>query len=132
MNKTARSRLALALIVVFLSALGIAAYMVYTAFYNQILEKSMATIKVEEIRGTSPLQLRIMIDSSNSALVIRSVTTRRRGSEITVFCHQALVGLAKSTVDWGKAYVLTVPDSVNEVRFGRGSVVIWRRSSSTH
>jgi hypothetical protein len=132
-KKTTRFRLALVLLIVFLSALGIAAHMAYTAFYNRILERSEAwRLRFEEVSGTSPLQLKITTDTTQSAPVIRSVTVRRHDKEMTVLYHLALAGLAKPTLNWGEAYSLTVPDSVSEVRFGSHSEVIWHRSASTN
>jgi hypothetical protein len=132
-NKADRSRLVLGLLVVFLAALSVAGYKAYTAFYNQILERSETWhFRVEEVSGTSPLQLRITTDPLESAPVIRKVTIRGHNKEITVLYHLALAGLAKPTLNWGEAYSLTVPDSVNEVRFGRRAEIIWRRSSPTN
>jgi hypothetical protein len=131
-NQTARSRLSIGIPVVVLCALSLAGYKAYTTLYDQILERSGTWhLKVEEINGTSPLQLRVTTDTMGSAPVIRKVTTRRHNGEITILYHLALAGLAKPALYWGKAYTLTVPDSVNEVRFGRQEIVIWRRSGST-
>lgn len=130
MDKAARFRLVFAIFVVFLCALSIAGYKAYATFYNQILERPDAWhLRVEEIRGTSPLQLRITTDTTQSAPVIRKVTIRKHDREMTVLYHLASAGLAKPTLNWGEAYTLTVPDSVNEVRFGRHADVIWRRSN---
>jgi hypothetical protein len=132
-NSSARSRLILAVLVVFFSALSIAGYKAYAAFYNRPLERSEAWhLTVEEVSGTSPLQLRITTDTMQSAPVIRRVTIRRRDTEMTVQYHLALAGLAKPTLNWGEAYKLTIPDSVNEVRFGHHGEVIWRRSKPTN
>jgi hypothetical protein len=129
MNSAARFRLVLTITVVSLSGLTIAGYKAYAGFYNQILERSEAWhLRVEEVSGTSPLQLRITTDTMQSAPVIRKVTIRRHDSEMTVQYHLALAGLAKPTLNWGEAYTLTIPDSVNEVRFGHHAEVIWRRS----
>jgi hypothetical protein len=126
-----RSRFLLALLAVCLSAVGTAAYKAYAVFYNQILEKSETWhLNVEEVSNTSPLQLRITTGTIQSAPIIRSVTVEERDGEITILYHLAVAGLAKPALNWGEAYVLTVPDSVNEVRFGRHSQVIWRRSTS--
>jgi len=132
-NLTARFRLVLAILVVSLSALSIAGYKAYAALYNRTLERSEAWhLKVEEVSGTSPLQLRITTDTMQSAPVIRKVTIRRHDAEMAVQYHLALAGLAKPTVNWGEAYTLTIPDSVNEVRFGHHADVIWRRSKPTN
>lgn len=132
MNKTARSRLSIGILGAVLCALSLAAYKAYTTLYDQILERSGTWhLKVEEVDGASPLQLRITTDTMESAPVIRKVTTRTHNGETTILYHLALAGLAKPALYWGKAYILTVPDSVNEVRFGRQETIIWRRSGST-
>lgn len=110
--------------------IGIAAYYAYETFYNQILEQSAITrVKVEELNGTHPLQLKITIQSLNSAQDIRTVTTKRQGKLVSVRYHLALAGLVKPQIGWHEPYLLAVPDSVNEVRFGRDSQVIWRRDT---
>jgi hypothetical protein len=123
-----RSRILFALVLGFLFLSGNAAYNVYAAFYNHIMERSEAWhLTVEEVDGTHPLQLRITTGTVASAPIIRRVTTKRQGRAITVRYHLALAGLAKPELMWGAAYVLTVPDSVSELRFGRRSEVIWQR-----
>lgn len=130
MTKTVLSRFVLVLLVACLFALGMAAFKAYTILYNHILERSEAWhLRVEEVSRTFPLQLRITTDTIQSAPVIRSVTVKRHGSEMTVLYHLAVAGLAKPALNWGEAYVLIVPDSVSEVRFGRRSEIIWRRSN---
>jgi len=125
---TKRSRLLLCVLFGFLAAIGIAAYYAYAAFYNQILEESAITrVRVEELNGTHPLQLRITIESLNSAQDIRAVTTKTQMGSVSVQYHLALAGLVKPQLGWHEPYLLTVPDSVNEVSFGRNSQVIWRR-----
>lgn len=127
---TKRSRFLLGILFGFLAAIGIGAYYAYATFYNQILEESALTqVKVDELNGTHPLQLKITIKTVNSAQDIRTVTTKRHGRSVNVRYHLALAGLAKPQLGWHEPYLLTVPDSVNEVRFGRGSHVIWRRDT---
>ena len=110
------------------SIIGLAAYNAYSAFYNHIMEKSEAWhLKVEEVNGTHPLQLRIMIDPLGSAPIIRGVSVKTHGAEMTIMYHLALSGLAKPNLTWGEVYVLTVPDSVKDVRFGRSNELIWQR-----
>jgi hypothetical protein len=129
MTKSARFRTAVVLAAALLVAVCIAGYKAYSAFYNQILERSDTWhLKVEEASGTSPLRLRITVDPNQGYMVIREVTTRRSGRDLNVLYHLALVGLAKPKQDWGKAYTLTVPDSVLSVSFGDASEPIWRRS----
>ena len=133
MSSAARFRLVLAFVVLSLSALSVAGYKAYAAHYNRILEQSEAWhLRVEEVNGTSPLQLRITTDTLQSAPVIREVTIRRHDPEMTVQYHLALAGLAKPTLNWGEAYTLTVPNSMNEIRFGQHADVIWRRSKPTN
>ena len=129
MTKTKRFRFVLSILIVFLGALGLATLKAYNVFYDQILERSDTWhLRVEEVSGTSPLQIRITTDSYQSAPVIRKVTTRSQDHELTVFYHLAIAGLAKPSLNWGEAYTLTVPNSVDEVRFGHRAELIWSRS----
>jgi hypothetical protein len=127
---TKRSRFLLGALIGFLAAIGIAAYYAYAPLYNQILEESPVTqVMVEEVNGTQPLQLRITVKSLNSAQDIRTVTAKTQGRSVNVQYHLALTGLVKPQLGWHEPYLLTVSDSVNEVRFGRCSQVIWRRNT---
>ena len=127
---TKRSRLLLGLLIGFLAAAGIAAYFAYETFYNQTLEESALTqVRVEELNETDPVQLRIIVKSLNSSQDIRKVTASTQGRSISIQYHLALAGLTKSKLGWHEPYLLTVPDSVNEVRFGRRSQLIWRRGT---
>lgn len=127
---TKRSRFRLGILFGFLAAIGIAASYAYATFYDQILEESSLTrVKVEELNGTHPLQLRITVQSLNSAQDIRAVTTKRQGESVGVRYHLALAGLVKPQLGWHEPYSLTIPDSVSEVRFGRDSQVVWRRDT---
>jgi hypothetical protein len=120
-----------AVILAILSIVGIATYKVYSALYNHIMEKSEALhLRVEETSGTHPLQLRITTDPLGSAPIIRSVSVKTHGTEITILYHLALAGLAKPALSWGQVYALTIPDSVKEVRFGRCKEVIWQRRNT--
>lgn len=133
MNRASRLRLARVILVVCLSVLGIAAYKVYSALYNHLLERSEALhLKVEEVRGTSPLELKITVDTNQGFTVIRRISVNRNGGEMTLLYHIGLSGDAPPAVFWGKPYTLTVADSVNEVRFGPRSETIWRRSNSAN
>jgi hypothetical protein len=132
MNKTSRFRLVVLIILVAcLSALGMAAYKAYSAFYNHVLEKSEAWhLKVEEVRGNSPLELKITIDANQAWAVIRRISVNSNDGEMTLLYHIGLSGNAPPAVNWGKPYTLIVPESVTEVRFGPRSETIWRRTNS--
>lgn len=110
-----------------LGAVGIA---VWTIFYNHIMESSeVVHIDVHEIAGTHPLQLNIAVQCLDSALVVRTVSIRRREQSVAVFYHLAVSGLVKPSLYDSEPYRLTVSDSVQEVRFGPNSEVIWRRTT---
>jgi hypothetical protein len=128
-----RSRFLLGVLFGLLAVFGIGAYYAYATLYNQILEMSATTrVKADALNGADPLQLRITITSLNSAQDIRTVTTKMHGKSVIVRYHLALAGLVKPQLGWHEPYLLTVPDSVNEVRFGRGEQVIWVRETADH
>jgi hypothetical protein len=109
--------------------LGAGGWVAYSALYDRVLKRSDAWhLTVKEEPQTSPLQLRITVDANQGFLVIREVTTRTNGSDLNVLYHLALSGLAKPGLYWGKAFTITVPNSVTSVSFGPTSETIWRRS----
>jgi hypothetical protein len=131
MNRTTRFSLVIFVFVGCVSCIGLAAYKAYEALFDRILEKSEAWhLNVEEVQGTSPLELTITIDPNQGWAVVRRISIKRDGSELTLLYHLGLSGKARPAVIWGKPYTLTVPDSVTEVRFGRPSETIWLRSGS--
>jgi hypothetical protein len=126
---TKRSKFLIGVLLGLAIGVGAVAYAVWTALYDHIMTTSETLhIDVQEINGTHPLQLKIAVQTAESAPVIRTVTARQRGQSVTILYHLALSGLVKPGLGWSEPYVLTVPDSVSEVRFGRESEVIWRRS----
>ena len=122
-----RHRFLVVFLLAILSVVGIASYKVYSTLYNHVMEKSEAFhLRVEEVSGTRPLQLRITTDPLASAPIIRSISVKTHSAEMTISYHLALAGLAKPTLSWGQAYILTIPDSVKEVRFGHSNELIWQ------
>jgi hypothetical protein len=123
-----RSRILAVVIIGFCAISSIVGYNAYSAFYNHIMEPSeVSQFRVEPVQGTHPLQLRILVETNQSAPVIRAITTKESGTSVTVLYHLALAGLAKPKLSWGHAYLLEVPDSVTDVQFGRHPKVIWHR-----
>jgi hypothetical protein len=108
---------------------GIAAHAAYTTLYNRVLDKpELSHLEVEEVPGTQPLQLRIKVKAINDWQDIRSVTTKSRGNAMSVVYHLSLPSLAKPGVSWQEPYVLSIPDSIDEVWFGHHKAKIWQRS----
>ena len=89
----------------------------------------VANLKVEQAHATWPLTLNMSGQPMYSGMVVRNVTTKTRGSVLFVTPHMALVGLAKPIARGAFEYQLVVPDSVNEVRFGKEAVPVWKRES---
>jgi hypothetical protein len=109
----------------------VAAYKLYDGLYNEILEpRDVHHLDVEEVPGTHPTVLDISIQPLSSAAVLRSITTKKRGQTLIVLAHAGLSGFVKPNSNWDKNFELTVPDSVNEVRFGRSKTLIWKRESA--
>lgn len=126
-----RTRLLVAVLLVPLAILSIPAYMLFKGLFDHIMESREALrVTVEEVPKTHPLRLRILVETYESAPVIRKVTTKRDGDTITVLYHLALSGLAKPALQWREKYDLTVPDSVRAVRFGPEATLIWERSGT--
>ena len=115
----------------FLAVGGCAAvYMLYEGLYNEILEpRDLYHLNIEELRGTHPTILNISMQPLSSAAVLRTITTKKKGQTLIVLAHIGLSGFVKPNSNWDKNFELTVPDSVNEVRFGHSSTPIWKRGS---
>lgn len=132
MAKTGTSR---KLVVVLLAVLaligGRVLYKLYDMAHQDILESSgIDNLKVEELSGVHPTRLKISARLLFSGAVIRTIAEKEQGSTITILVHLAAVGEAKPKTTGGLEYELSVPDSVNEVRFGHSSTLIWKRGAS--
>lgn len=58
---------------------------------------------------------------------MRTITEKKDGATITISVHLAVIGLVKPKTNGNFEYELMVPKSVDEVRFGRTSTIIWKR-----
>ncbi len=122
------TRLRAALLLICAAFIGAASWAIYAVLYDHVMKRSDAWhLKVEQVPLTRPLQLRNTMDANQGFMVIRKVTTRTKENDLNVQYHLALAGLAKPGPHWGKAFTLTVPDSVTSVSFGPASDTIWRR-----
>lgn len=106
-------------------------YRAYNELYNLPLEaRLIANFKVEQTRRDSPVTLNMSGQPMYSGMVVRNVTTKTHGSVLFVTPHLALVGLAKPIAQGTFEYQLVVPDSVDEVRFGKSGAPVWKRHSN--
>jgi len=127
------NKLALALLAFLAAGSAVGIYRLYEMFYNVVLEsKNVYHFKVQELAKIPTTRLRITGQLTNSSMVVRSVTEKKDGQAITVVAHLALVGLAKPKTVGGLDYEMVVPDSINEVRFGSDSTLVWKRTSLAH
>jgi hypothetical protein len=123
-------KLALLLLVLLAAFASLAAYKAYNTLYNVIPEsKDINSLKVEELPLADTTNLEISGFPMYSGMVIRNISAKTDGPIITVSLHMALIGLAKPKTVGTFHYRLTVPKSVNEVRFGRDAKLIWKRGS---
>lgn len=107
----------------------VAAYWLYKSALDVILEpKDVIFLKVKEEPGVRPTELQIDSATSSSAMSVYKITTRTEGAAIVVLVH---AGVARRGTSGTIKYELSVPDSVDEVRFGRSSALIWKRGSSS-
>jgi hypothetical protein len=124
----------LVLILLALLAAGGCAAMYYRfeMSYNDILEPDgVDHFKVEELSGTHPTRLTISARLLFSGAGIRNIAEKKNGPTIIVLVHLAGAGRVQPKTSGRLEYEMTVPDSVNEVRFGRSSTLIWKRGSSS-
>jgi hypothetical protein len=83
------------------------------AFRLNVLEMHDATGTVVRVSGLC-----------GPALVVKKITTKRDNTSIVVLVH---VMLARPGATGEFEYDVAVPDSVNEIRFGRNEALIWTR-----
>ena len=99
----------------------------YKMFFDVILEsKDVQNLKIEELQGTHPTRLRLSGLAFNSSMGVRKITTKRDGPAEVVLVH---LSVALRGASGNFAYDLTIPDSVNEVRFGSSTTPIWKRGA---
>jgi hypothetical protein len=123
-----RYKATLSVLVLLAAGGSVALYKLYDMCFNVLLEsKYVQYFKVEEVQGTRPTRLIISGLAFNSAMTVKRITTKTIGSVIVVSVYLALT---KKGTSGSFAYELTVPDSVNEVRFGSSVAPIWKRGSS--
>ena len=111
---------------------SVSMYWLYGEIYNRTIDwNEVWHLKVEELPGAYPTELRISGPLLSSSEFVRTTTEKRIGPTIVVSAHLALCGLgfAQPKNGWKVDYEMSVPDSVNEVQSGRRSTVIWRRGS---
>jgi hypothetical protein len=110
---------------------SVAMYKVYCALYDETLEPGNdLQFKVEELQGTHPTRLHIVMQPLSSAIVLRTITTKTRNQTLIVLAHGGLAGVVEPNSNWGRTFELAVPDSVNEVRFGHSKTLVWKRGSA--
>jgi hypothetical protein len=113
-------------LLVLLVAGGAGLYFLFEAAFDVILEpRNMFVLTVEELPGGRPLRLKIRGVAPPAQSVYR-IENKTKGSVIVVLAHG---GLAKEGTSGTIEYELSVPDSVDEVRFGNSSAPIWKRNS---
>lgn len=115
------------LLLALLVLLTVGGYRVYNMFFNVILEaRDVQNFKIQEVQGTYPTELSLSGLAFNSSMAVSSITTKRNGPSLTVFVHLSLAHRGESG---NFNYKLTVPDSVNEVRFGKNATQVWKRQA---
>jgi hypothetical protein len=99
----------------------------YKTFFDVTLEpKDVQNFKVEKI-SAHPTRLRLSGLAFNSSMGISKITTKQNGSILIVLVH---LSVAHRAASGNLSYELTVPDSVNEVRFGSSSENVWKRGDT--
>jgi hypothetical protein len=82
---------------------------------------------VEEIRDSGSPTVRVSGSSGHSALSVKNISTKKDGSSVVVLVH---LFLARRGTTGDFKYDVVLPDSVNEIRFGKDKAVIWQRRKS--
>jgi hypothetical protein len=99
----------------------------YIFYWDTTVLEYRDTMQFKAVSLPSPQPtVRISGLSGHSALAVKKITTEKEGSSIIVLVH---LFLAKEKRSGSFEYDVPVPDSVNEIRFGKGKVLIWKRES---
>jgi hypothetical protein len=124
-----KSRILIVFSVTAVVVLCVFSYRAYHELYNVTLESDLISdFKVEQLRDTSPITLKMSGQPMYSGMIVRKVTTKTRGRVMVVTAHLALVGLARPITPGQFQYQLTVPESVDEIRFGTQGTPVWKRN----
>ncbi len=128
MLSTRKSAL-LALVLAAVAAVCWFTHRAYDELYNLPIEaRLISNFNVEQVRSASPVTLNMSGQPMYSGMVVRNVTIKTRGSVMFVTPHLALVGLAKPIAQGAFEYQVVIPDSVDEVRFGKPAIPVWKRN----
>ncbi len=118
--------LTLATVVVAGAILCLCAYGYIYYWHTTVLE-SRDTIQLKAVwLHSSDPALRISGLSGHSALAVKKITTEREDSSIVVLVH---LDLAKGKRSGSFEYDVPIPDSVNQIRFGKDKALLWKRES---
>lgn len=90
--------------------------------------KDVQSFRVVELKDRPQQKIRISGLTFMSAMSVRRIETRARGNSIMVL---VFIALAKQGQSGSFSYDLSLSPSVQEVRFGKNEIVIWRRTSGS-
>ena len=106
--------------------LVVAAY--YMWWHTVVLERiSIAQLKIVEHTRSGLTIVHVSGWCLDDAYAIKRITATVEGSSINLLVYAFLVRSGKTGAI---EYDVTIPPSVNELRFGKERVVIWRRGGS--
>jgi len=112
--------------IIVLLILGGTAYMLW--WHTIMLEtRSVAKLTVVERTRSEVTVVHVSGLCQEGAYVIKRVVATVEGSSVNLFVYAVL--LRPGATGWFE-YDVTVPASVNEIRFGKDKVVIWTRRAS--
>jgi hypothetical protein len=104
------------------AAASAAAYMYW---HTTVLEyRDAINLKAVESRDSGTTVVRVTGLSGLSAYSVKTITSEREDSSMLIFVH---LFLARRGTTGTFEYAVSVPDSVNEVRFGKNKMLIWKR-----
>ena len=105
--------------------LGIAAYMIW--WHTVVLNRrSIVKLTVVEHTNSGATVVHVSGLCGDDGYSIKRIAIAVEGSSITMFVYASIVRPGKT--GWFE-YDVPVPPSVNEIRFGKDKVLIWRRES---
>jgi len=96
--------------------------------FAMILEhEDVLQFKVQPLPDQVPKQIKVSGLSGHSALSVSKITTEMNGSVLIIYVHLTLAAISGGTSGRFE-YELTIPESINEIQFGKKKVSIWKRT----
>jgi hypothetical protein len=104
----------------------VAAAISLISHYTTVLERGIAMdFNAVEIRGEGIPKVHLSGFCGNSSMSVKNVTFDREPHSVTVLVH---IFLTRKGTTGNFSFDVPVPEGIDEIRFGKERVVVWRRT----